>query len=76
VGAFIGAAAGLSVLGLGVQPPNPDLGALVVAGAPHLDINALEALAPTVVLAVLIVGFAFVGDGLRDALDPRGQTAR
>jgi len=71
VGGFIYNETTLSLLGLGVQPPNPDLGALVSIGAEHIYINWLESVAPATVLAVLVVVFAFLGDGLRDAIDPR-----
>ncbi len=71
VGGFIYNETTLSLLGLGVQPPNPDLGSLVSIGAQHIDINWLESLAPAAILAVLVVAFAFLGDGLRDAIDPR-----
>lgn len=71
IGGFIYNETTLSLLGLGVQPPNPDLGELVSIGAQHIDINWLESIAPASVLAVLVVAFAFLGDGLRDAVDPR-----
>ena len=71
VGGFIYIETALSLLGLGLPPPTPDLGALVTAGAFHVDINPLEAGAPAVLLGVLLVALTFVGDGLRDALDPR-----
>jgi ABC-type dipeptide/oligopeptide/nickel transport system permease subunit len=71
VGAFIYIETTLSLLGLGVQPPNPDLGALVTYGAAHIDINWIESIAPATMLGILIVAFAFLGDGLRDAIDPR-----
>jgi ABC-type dipeptide/oligopeptide/nickel transport system permease subunit len=71
VGGFIYIETALSLLGLGLPPPTPDLGALVTAGAFHFDINSLEAGAPAVLLGVLLVALTFVGDGLRDALDPR-----
>ncbi|MGH2344833.1 MAG: ABC transporter permease, partial [Chloroflexota bacterium] len=65
IGGFIYNETTLSLLGLGVQPPNPDLGSLVSSGAQHIDINWLESVAPAAVLAVLVVSFAFLGDGLR-----------
>jgi len=71
VGGFIYTETTLSLLGLGVQPPNPDLGALVSSGAQHIDINWIESIAPAAMLGVLVVAFAFLGDGLRDAIDPR-----
>lgn len=73
IGAFIGTEAVLSLLGLGVQKPNPDLGVMVAEGINNLSLNAVEAIAPSVLLTVIIVAFAFLGDGLRDAIDPRGN---
>lgn len=73
VGGFIYNETTLSLLGLGVQPPNPDLGELISIGAQHIDINQWEAIAPAALLAVLVVAFAFLGDGLRDAIDPRAS---
>ncbi len=71
VGGYIATETTLSLVGLGVQPPTPDLGYLVYAGSKQLDINWLESLAPAIMLGVLVVAFAFLGDGLRDAIDPR-----
>ena len=71
VGGYIYTETTLSLLGLGVQPPTPDLGALVFSGAQHIDINWIESIAPATMLAILVVAFAFLGDGLRDAIDPR-----
>ncbi len=71
VGGYIYTETTLSLLGLGVQPPNPDLGELVALGAPNLDVNWIESIAPATMLAILVVAFAFLGDGLRDAIDPR-----
>lgn len=73
IGAFIGTEAVLSLLGLGVQKPNPDLGVMVAEGINDLSLNAVEAIAPSILLTVIIVAFAFLGDGLRDAVDPRGN---
>lgn len=73
VGGFIYNETTLSLLGLGVQPPNPDLGELIAIGAQHIDINWTESVFPAFVLAVLVVTFAFLGDGLRDAIDPRAS---
>jgi len=71
IGGYIYTETTLSLLGLGVQPPNPDLGALVASGAQQIDINWVESVAPAVMLGILVVAFAFLGDGLRDAIDPR-----
>jgi ABC-type dipeptide/oligopeptide/nickel transport system permease subunit len=73
VGAFIATEAVLSLLGLGVQKPNADLGVMVAEGINNLSLNAVEAIAPSILLTVIIVAFAFLGDGLRDAIDPRGN---
>jgi ABC-type dipeptide/oligopeptide/nickel transport system permease subunit len=73
VGAYIGTEAVLSLLGLGVQKPNSDLGVMVAEGINNLNLNEVEAIAPSVLLTVIIVAFAFLGDGLRDAIDPRSN---
>jgi len=61
----------LSIFGLGVAAPNPDLGVMLWDGSQRLDFSYWEVLIPSVVLTVLIVSFTFVGDGVRDAVDPR-----
>lgn len=61
----------LSFLGLGVQPPRPSLGSLVNLGAQHMDVFPWELAFPGLVLASLLFSLNFLGDGLRDALDPR-----
>jgi peptide/nickel transport system permease protein len=62
----------LSLLGLGVQPPGSSLGLMINDGVNQLDVNWTEALFPGAVLTLLVLGFSFVGDGLRDAFDVRG----
>ncbi len=61
----------LSVIGLGVQIPTPDLGYLSDQALGSLSINWVETVAPSALLTILIVAFAFLGDGLRDAFDPQ-----
>lgn len=61
----------LSIFGLGVEAPNPDPGAMLYAGVQNLGANSWEIICPAVALAILILGFTFVGDGLRDATDTR-----
>jgi peptide/nickel transport system permease protein len=63
----------LSILGLGVQIPTPDLGYLADQALGNLEVNWIEAVAPSALLTILIVAFAFLGDGLRDAFDPQTQ---
>jgi oligopeptide transport system permease protein len=61
----------LSFLGLGVQEPLTSLGRLVAEGALEMETAPWQLLAPSAVLATLLVALNFLGDGLRDALDPR-----
>jgi len=69
-GAIIGEAA-LSFLGLGVQPPTPSWGAMLNGGREHILDAPHVTVFPGLAIAILVVGFNFVGDGLRDVLDPR-----
>jgi ABC-type dipeptide/oligopeptide/nickel transport system permease subunit len=71
VGFIIMAEATLSFLGLGVQEPEPTWGAMIRDGIDALRTDPHLALAASFGLAVTIVGFNFLGDGLRDRLDPR-----
>ncbi|MDR7419504.1 MAG: ABC transporter permease [Armatimonadota bacterium] len=65
------AASVLSFLGLGAQPPTPEWGAMVFVAKDYLDIAPHNALFPILAIFVTVLGFNFLGDGLRDALDPR-----
>jgi peptide/nickel transport system permease protein len=69
-GAII-AEASLSFLGLGVQPPTPSWGTMLDAGRSHLFDAPHLTLFPGLAIAVLVLGFNFLGDGLRDRIDPR-----
>jgi oligopeptide transport system permease protein len=60
----------LSFLGLGVQEPRASLGSLINLGASEMESATWMLLVPAGVLVVLLVCFNFLGDGLRDALDP------
>lgn len=64
----------LSFLGLGVQAPRPSLGALINEGANHMIIFWWELVFPGVFMAILLFSLNFLGDGLRDALDPKMKT--
>ena len=68
-GAIIAEAA-LSFLGLGVQPPTPSWGTMLDAGRAHLFDAPHLTIFPGLAIAVLVLGFNFLGDGLRDRLDP------
>lgn len=63
--------AGISFLGLGVQAPGSSIGLMVSDGAEMIQTHPWEALVPCVVLAALVLAFSFLGDGIRDAFDPR-----
>ncbi len=63
--------ASLSFLGLGVQPPTPSWGTMLDAGRSHLFDAPHLTIFPGLAIALLVLGFNFVGDALRDALDPR-----
>jgi oligopeptide transport system permease protein len=65
------AEAGLSYLGIGINDPTASLGKMVADSAPYISIYWYLGLFPTAVIALAMLGFTFVGDGLRDALDPR-----
>jgi peptide/nickel transport system permease protein len=69
-GAIIAEAA-LSFLGLGVQPPTPSWGTMLDAGRSHLFDAPHLTLFPGLAIAMLVLGFNFLGDGLRDRIDPR-----
>ncbi len=63
--------AALSFLGLGVQPPTPSWGLMVSAGRDFLLIAPHIATIPGLAIMLAVLGFNLLGDGLRDALDPR-----
>lgn len=63
--------AGLSFLGLGTQPPEPSWGGMLSAARTYMEINAWMAIAPGLAIAIVVLGLNFLGDGLRDVLDPR-----
>ncbi|MEW1642432.1 ABC transporter permease [Streptomyces sp. NPDC091219] len=67
-----GFAAGLSYLGLGIQPPTPDWGYMVQAGQEFLYSAPRLVVLPAALTLLFVVACNFVGDDLRDALDPKG----
>jgi oligopeptide transport system permease protein len=62
----------LSFLGLGVPPPASSLGVLASEGAEAISVHPVLLIAPAAFMAIMLMTMNFVGDGLRDALDPRG----
>jgi oligopeptide transport system permease protein len=67
------AEAGLSFLGIGINDPTPSLGKMVADGANYIRVYWYLGLFPTLGIALSMLGFTFVGDGLRDALDSRSR---
>ena len=55
------------------RPPTPSLGRLLQQGQVAFEPNWYQFVLPASVLAILVLAFAFIGDGVRDALDPRMQ---
>jgi len=71
LGALILAEAGLSFIGIGIEPPGAAWGAMVNTGRNYLRTNPELAFAPCLAIMLVVFAFNMVGDGLRDALDPR-----
>lgn len=71
IGGTIMVAAGLSVLGLGVQPPTPEWGAMLADGRSLMRNYPYQVLYPGLMILIAVMGFNLLGDGLRDALDPK-----
>jgi peptide/nickel transport system permease protein len=71
MGIAILAEASLSFLGIGISPPEPAWGAMVSDGYRYLNTNPILSFAPGVAVMLAVLAFNLVGDGLRDALDPR-----
>jgi len=63
----------LSFLGLGVQPPMASLGSLIASGASDMELAPWLLIFPSVVMVLTLMCFNFIGDGLRDAIDPRDR---
>ncbi|KKB10965.1 peptide ABC transporter permease [Devosia geojensis] len=63
----------LSYLGLGVQEPQTSLGTLISFGAPVAEVLPWMLLAPAAVLVTMLLCLTYIGDGLRDALDPKDR---
>jgi ABC-type dipeptide/oligopeptide/nickel transport system permease subunit len=73
IGFIIMSEATLSLLGLGVQEPRPSWGSMIRDGLEALRTDPYLALSGSTMLAVTIIGFNLLGDGLRDLLDPKLQ---
>ena len=64
-------AAALSFIGLGAQPPTPEWGAILSEGRNYVFTSPHLVFFPGIAIMITVLGFNLVGDGLRDALDPR-----
>lgn len=73
MGGVILAAAGLSFLGLGAQPPVAEWGSMLNAGREHIFTAPHLTIFPGAAIMLVVLGFNFLGDSLRDVLDPRYQ---
>jgi ABC-type dipeptide/oligopeptide/nickel transport system permease subunit len=71
IGAAVLAEAGLSFLGVGIEPPGAAWGTMINDGRAYLLTNPILSSAPGVAIMLVVFSFNMVGDGLRDALDPR-----
>lgn len=63
--------AALSFLGLGTQPPEPSWGGMLNASRTYMELAPAMAIFPGLAIMMVVLGFNFLGDGLRDILDPR-----
>jgi ABC-type dipeptide/oligopeptide/nickel transport system permease subunit len=70
VGIIIGEAT-ISLLGLGVQPPGSSLGLMISDAAQQIALQPLEVVWPSLTLAILVISFSFLGDGINVAFNPR-----
>ena len=71
LGTAILTASSLSFLGLGVQPPDPEWGAMLSTGRDVIRAYPLAVFIPGIAITLVVMSFSLVGDGLRDALDPK-----
>ena len=63
----------LSFLGVGIQPPEPSWGSMAKDGVDAIRFAPIMVIAPSIALSLTLMAFNFLGDGLRDALDPRSR---
>jgi peptide/nickel transport system permease protein len=69
--AYVSAEAALSYLGISINPPTPTLGNVLKSSLQYASGDFLYFIAPALLLVIIVVSFNLLGDGLRDALDPR-----
>ena len=71
IGSTMMMAASLSFIGLGIQPPNPEWGAMLSDGRAYIRTNPHMIMVPGVAIAITVFAINLMGDGVRDALDPK-----
>jgi ABC-type dipeptide/oligopeptide/nickel transport system permease subunit len=71
IGSTMIMAASLSYIGLGIQPPNPEWGAMLSDGRAYIMTNPHMILVPGIAIAIAVFAINLLGDGVRDALDPK-----
>jgi ABC-type dipeptide/oligopeptide/nickel transport system permease subunit len=71
IGGVIGMAASLSYIGLGIQPPTPEWGAMLADSKAYILTEPHMIMFPGLIIAVTVLAINLIGDGLRDALDPK-----
>ena len=71
IGSTMIMAASLSYIGLGIQPPNPEWGAMLTEGRSYIRTNPHLLLVPGIAIALTVFAINLMGDGVRDALDPK-----
>jgi len=77
VGGMVVFSSSLSAIGIGVQAPTPDWGQMIAAGAKVIiSGNVYVALFPGLMVLIISLAFNWLGDGLRDVLDPRNRSSR
>lgn len=73
IGTAVISTSSLSFLGLGVEPHIPEWGNILKLGSAYLETHSYTAIYPGIAIIVLVLSFNFLGDGLRDALDPKAE---
>ena len=71
IGGAVIATSSLSYLGLGIEPHIPEWGNILKVGSAYLESHSYLAIYPGIAIIALVLSFNFLGDGLRDALDPK-----
>jgi peptide/nickel transport system permease protein len=71
IGAAILTESALSFLGIGVQPPTPSWGNILTAGKDNIEVAYWLSLYPGLAILITVLGYNLLGEGLRDAVDPK-----